>query len=71
MARAARVASAAGPEEEKKSELAAAADVLALDVVTGLEDPAISPDALAAAAASRRAYDARQGDGRRGTFLVD
>ena len=71
MARAARVASAAGPEEEKKSELAAAADVLALDVVTGLEDPAISPNALAAAEASRRAYDARQDDGRRSTIFID
>ena len=53
-----------GPEEERKAEPATLVDVVraavdhaapALGVVTGLEDPAISEDALAAAEASRRA----------------
>ena len=46
MPRSARVESSdAGPEEKRKAELDAAA--AALDAVTGLEDPAISEDALA------------------------
>ena len=55
--------------EEKEPEPSAAA--AALEVVTGLEEYAISPDALLAAEASRRAYDTRHDDGRRGTFLVE
>ena len=73
MTRSRRVHSSFFPEDESKAEPAAAADA-ALDVVTGLEDPAISPDALAAAEASRRAYDKGQDDSRvtvrRASFAV-
>ena len=62
MTRSARVeASDAGAEEEHKAEPAAAARA-ALEVVTGLEDPAISQGALAAAEASRRAHTNGQDD---------
>ena len=72
MTRSARVESSdAAVEEERKAEPAAAA--AALEAITGLEDPAISEDALAAAAASRRAYKKRQDDAHdegRSAFLV-
>ena len=55
--------------EEKQPEHSAAAAALA--VATGLEDPAISKDALAAAEESRRSYESfRAGSLRRGTFVV-
>ena len=55
MPRAARVESS-DTEEERKAEPVTAT----LNAVTGLEDPAISEDALARAEASRRAYEVRK-----------
>ena len=72
MSRSARVESSdAAVEEERKAEPAAAA--VAREAITGLEDPAISEDALAAAAESRRAHTKRQDDAHddgRSAFLV-
>ena len=55
MPRSARVESS-DAEEERKAEPVTAT----LNAVTGLEDPAISEDALARAEASRRAYEVRK-----------
>ena len=63
MTRSARVeTSDAGPEEEERKAEPDAAARAALEVVTGLEDPAISPGALAAAEASRRAHNNEHDD---------
>ena len=58
-----------GDEEKSPEPLAAATTLADAAAVTGLEDPAISGEALEAAAASRRLVPER-GGGLTGTFVV-